>query len=86
MRWGLPLCLALLLSGCASQFGLADPYGNLYGNYYNHGADYRWQMLTCEQAIDDQSVPDARRKQFMRCCMGAHGVPIPDLASCPAVG
>ena len=63
---------------------LTDPYGNQYGGWYNHGANYRWQMTTCEQAIDDQAVPNAERKLFMRCCMWRHGVPIDDAQTCSA--
>jgi hypothetical protein len=71
----------LALSAC-SLVTLTDPYGNRYGDYYNHGANYRWQMTTCEQEIVDDSVPNAGRKQFMRCCMWRHGVPIDDAGSC----
>jgi hypothetical protein len=76
---------ALFLGGC-SYFQLVDPYGNVYGDFYNPGSTYRWQMLACEQAIDTDAVPGAQRRNFMHCCMGAHGVPIPDLAACPATG
>jgi hypothetical protein len=79
------LCLLTALSGC-SYFQLVDPYGNVYGDFYNPGSTYRWQMLACEQEIDTGAVPGVQRKMFMRCCMGAHGVPISDLASCPATG
>jgi hypothetical protein len=63
---------------------LTDPYGNRYGGWYNHGANYRWQMTTCEQEIVDTAVPNADRKHFMRCCMWRHGVPIDDSQSCSA--
>jgi hypothetical protein len=76
-------CLALALAGC-SLFVLTDPYGNRYGDWYNPGADYRYQLAACEQAIDDQKVPNAERKHFMRCCMWRHGVPIDDAQSCGA--
>ena len=75
--------VAVLLGAC-SLFVLTDPYGNQYGDYYNHGANYRWQMTTCEQAIVDESVPNAERKHFMRCCMWRHGVPIDDAQTCGA--
>jgi hypothetical protein len=79
------LFMLLALAGC-SYVRLADPYGNVYGDFYNPGSTYRWQMLACEQAVDDQAVPNPQRKAFLRCCMGAHGVPVHDLASCPATG
>ncbi|HXQ52770.1 MAG TPA: hypothetical protein VN802_16875 [Stellaceae bacterium] len=75
--------LALALGAC-SVVTLTDPYGNQYGGWYNHGANYRWQMTTCEQAIDDQAVPNAERKHFMRCCMWRNGVPIEDAQTCSA--
>jgi hypothetical protein len=75
--------LALALAGCGLT-ALTDPYGNVYGDWYNHGANYRWQMTTCEQAIDDQAVPNGERKHFMRCCMWRHGVPIDDAQTCTA--
>ena len=80
------LMLALAAGGC-SLVTLTDPYGNRYGDYYNHGANYRYQLTTCEQEIDDHAVPNAGRKLFMRCCMWRHGVPIDDAQSCgPATG
>ncbi len=80
---GAGLGLALALAGC-SMFTLTDPYGNRYGDWYNPGANYRYQLVTCEQEIDDQKVPNADRKHFMRCCMWRHGVPIGDAQSCGA--
>jgi hypothetical protein len=74
---------ALLLAAC-NALVLTDPYGNQYGGFYNHGADYRWQLTTCEQEIVDGAVPNADRKHFMRCCMWRHGVPIDDAQSCSA--
>jgi hypothetical protein len=78
--------LVLLAAAGCSLVQLTDPYGNVYGDWYNHGAQYRWQMTTCEQEIVDRNVPNAERKAFMRCCMWRHGVPIDDAASCGAVG
>ena len=78
------LLVALLLLGGCSMVQLTDPYGNVYGDWYNHGQQYRWQLATCEQAIDDRHVPDPQRKEFMRCCMWRHGVPIDDAAQCKA--
>ena len=75
--------LALALAACGVAV-LTDPYGNRYGGWYNHGADYRWQMTTCEQEIVDGAVPNGDRKHFMRCCMWRHGVPIDDAQTCSA--
>jgi hypothetical protein len=75
------LALPLMLAAC-SLITLTDPYGNTYGDWYNHGTDYRWQLTMCEQAIVDGAVPNADRKRFMRCCMWRHGVPIDDPGSC----
>ncbi len=77
------LAAALVVGGC-SLVQLTDPYGNVYGDWYNHGAQYRFQLDTCEHEIDDRNVPDPQRKNFMRCCMWRHGVPIDDAASCTA--
>jgi hypothetical protein len=77
------LWLALALGGCGVAT-LTDPYGNQYGDWYNHGGGYRYQLATCEQEIDDRAVANAERKHFMRCCMWRHGVPIDDAASCGA--
>jgi hypothetical protein len=82
-RVGGALAAMFVLAAC-SLVTLTDPYGNRYGDWYNHGANYRWQMTTCEQAIVDAAVPNAGRKQFMRCCMWRHGVPIEDAQSCSA--
>ena len=80
------LLLLALLAGC-SAVTLTDPYGNAYGDWWNHGDAYRWQLTTCEQEIDDRAVPNDGRKQFMRCCMWRHGVPIGDSGACgPAAG
>jgi hypothetical protein len=81
--WSAPaaLLLAGVLAACG-MFTLTDPYGNSYGGLYEPGAGYRWQLATCEQAIDDRHVPNAGRKDFMRCCMWRHGVPVEDAQSC----
>lgn len=83
-RWTLP-ALAVLVAGC-SLVQIRDPYGNVYGDWYNHGAQYRYQLGLCEHEIDDRNVPDPARKTFMRCCMWRHGVPIDDAQSCSATG
>jgi hypothetical protein len=75
--------VVFLLAACGA-FALTDPYGNHYGDWYNRGADYRWQLTTCEQEIVDGAVRNAERKHFMRCCMWRHGVPIDDAQSCAA--
>lgn len=66
----------LLAAAACSMVVLTDPYGNSYGDWYNPGANYRYQLATCEQAIDTQNVPNADRKRYMRCCMWRHGVPV----------
>jgi len=78
LRWLLPLGF---LAGC-SLVQLTDPYGNVYGDWYNHGQNYRWQLTTCEHEIDDRHVPDPARKHFMLCCMWRHGVPIDNPETC----
>jgi hypothetical protein len=79
------LVLAFVVGGCG-LVQLADPYGNVYGDWYNHGQQYRAQLATCEHEIDQRGVPDPRRKGFMRCCMWRHGVPIDDAGACAATG
>jgi hypothetical protein len=83
MRGAAILWLGVVLGGC-SLVQLTDPYGNVYGGWYDHGGQYRWQLVTCEQEIDDHAVANAGRKLYMRCCMWRHGVPIDDAASCGA--
>ena len=53
----------LCLAAC-SLVTLTDPYGNRYGDWYNHGANYRWQMTTCEQEIVD-TLGAQRRAQAL---------------------
>ena len=79
------LWLAPVLVGC-SLVTITDPYGNRYGDYYNLGDQYIWQLSTCEQEMAAQPVPPHQRKLAMRCCMWRHGVPIDDAASCAAAG
>ena len=79
----LVLALLLAVTGC-SMVQLTDPYGNVYGDWYDHGNQYRWQLTTCEQEIVDRNVPNGERKGFMRCCMWRHGVPIDDPKGCEA--
>ena len=79
--------LLLLGLGACTTFSLVDPYGNVYGGWYNHGGAYRWQLDTCEQEVSQGAVPNPGRKLYMRCCMWRHGVPIDDPESCgPAKG
>lgn len=79
-----PLLLLLpLIAGC-SLVTISDPYGNLYGNWYNHGGQYTWQLSTCEAQMKTQAVPPMERKHAMRCCMWGHGVPVTDPQSCGA--
>jgi hypothetical protein len=84
-RWAgaLAASATFALAACG-MFVLTDPYGNSYGGWYDHGEQYRYQLVACEQAIDDEHVPNAKRKHFMRCCMWRHGVPIDDPETCGA--
>ena len=77
----LPLALA-----CCSLVTTADRYGNTYGDWYNHGSQYGWQLSLCENTLDAQHVVPQDRKLAMRCCMWRHGVPIDDPQSCGATG
>jgi len=78
-------CLAAagVPAGCSSVFGIADSYGNTYGDWYNPGRDYQWQLQACEQETASPKIPAASRPLHMRCCMHAHGVPIDNPQSCP---
>jgi hypothetical protein len=75
------LCLSLLLVGCGVA-AITDRYGNPYGDWYNPGSNYRWQLDACEQQMAQQSIPDLQRRRAMRCCMRDHGVPIDDPEKC----
>ncbi len=74
---------ALGLGACAA-FAITDRYGNLYGDWYNPGENYRWQLEVCDQQVDKPEIPPAARKLAMRCCMRAHGVPIDNPQYCGA--
>lgn len=80
-RWRHILWLAPALAGCG-LVAVSDPYGNQYGDWYNPGEHYRWQLATCEAALAQSSVPPPERKAAMRCCMWRHGVPIDDAETC----
>jgi hypothetical protein len=80
-RFGLAL-LGLTLGAC-SAVTIADRYGNIYGDWYNHGATFAWQRDLCERAMDEGAVPPRQRKAAMRCCMHDHGVPV-DATGCAA--
>jgi len=77
------LWLALALSGCA-MWTMTDPYGNVYGDWYNHGEQYRWALDGCEHEVVDRSIANPLRKRFVQCCMWRHGVPIEDPTGCSA--
>ena len=80
--------LAILLSGAilagCSLVTIADRYGNEYGGWYNHGADFAWQRDLCEGEMERHNVPAPERKLAMRCCMRDHGVPIDPPPQCSA--
>jgi hypothetical protein len=77
--------LASMLGAC-SLTTLADRYGNQYGDWYNPGGGYAWQLRLCEGEMDARSVPLIERKCAMRCCMHDHGVPVDAEAGCSANG
>jgi hypothetical protein len=72
------------LTGCSSLFGATDSYGNTYGDWYNPGQNYQWQLQACEQETASPKIPLASRSQHMRCCMHAHGVPVDNPQACTA--
>jgi hypothetical protein len=73
--------VTLVLAACGIAV-ISDRYGNQYGDWYNPGGDYRWQLDACEHQVEAQNIPLAERKLAMRCCMYAHGVPIGDPQDC----
>ena len=75
--------LALTLASC-SVVTIADRYGNTYGDWYNPGGDFAWQLDLCEHAMEQGAVPARQRKAAMRCCMHDHGVPVDDTQGCAA--
>ena len=75
--------VALVLGACGIA-SISDRYGNQYGDWYNPGSGFRWQLDLCEHQVETRDVPPAVRKLAMRCCMWAHGVPIGDARSCQA--
>jgi hypothetical protein len=75
--------LALFVSAC-SFTTIADRYGNEYGDWYNPGGNFQWQLNLCEQQMDTRSVPAPERKLAMRCCMRDHGVPVDVESGCAA--
>ncbi len=74
---------AIMLGGCAAVT-ITDRYGNQYGDWYNPGENYRWQLDLCDNEINKSEIPPGLRKLAMRCCMHAHGVPISDPQDCLA--
>jgi hypothetical protein len=74
---------ALALAGCG-LFTIDDPYGNSYGNFFDYGNQYSWQLATCEADPGlAQAVPEMRQR-WMQCCMWRHGVPLDDAKGCDA--
>jgi hypothetical protein len=74
---------AAVLWGC-SFTTIADRYGNQYGDWYNPGGNFTWQLGLCEQQMESKDVPPMQRKLAMRCCMHDHGVPVDSVAGCAA--
>lgn len=79
------MSLALVLGAC-SMFAIADRYGNQYGDWYNPGESYRWQLDACDKELELQNISPTARKLAMRCCMRARGVPIADPQYCSGQG
>ena len=76
--------MALVVVGC-SAVSISDRYGNEYGDWYNPGSGYRWQLDLCEHQIQTGTAgASLDRRLAMRCCMQAHGVPIADPHECRA--
>ncbi len=80
----LGICLFVAALGACSFVSIADRYGNEYGDWYNPGGNFTWQLDLCERQMDAQSVPPMSRKAAMRCCMRDHGVPVDDALGCSA--
>ena len=80
MRLGY-IFVTLVVAAC-SIAAISDRYGNEYGDWYNPGAGYRWQLDLCEHQVEAKATPLPERKFAMRCCMYAHGVPIDEGQTC----
>jgi hypothetical protein len=70
--------------GACSFTTIADRYGNEYGDWYNPGSHFTWQLDLCEHQMESGNVPPMQRKAAMRCCMRDHGVPVDDMQGCAA--
>lgn len=73
---------AALVLGACGVASISDRYGNQYGDWYNPGSGFRWQLDLCEHQVEKQATPPPERKLAMRCCMYAHGVPIDEAQTC----
>lgn len=80
----LGLCLFTAALAACSFTTIADRYGNQYGDWYNPGGHFAWQLDLCEQQMEQQNVPLMQRKASMRCCMRDHGVPVDNVQGCGA--
>jgi hypothetical protein len=80
----LGMCLFAGALAACSFTTIADRYGNEYGDWYNPGGNFTWQLGLCEQQMEQQGVPPVQRKSAMRCCMHDHGVPVDNLRGCSA--
>lgn len=78
------ISLLLIALGACSFTTIADSYGNQYGDWYNPGGGFTWQLGVCEQQMQTQQVPAMQRKLAMRCCMHDHGVPVNSTVGCSA--
>ncbi len=73
----------LVLGGCGGGPGsIEDHYGNSYGDFYNPGRDFAWQIRTCEQEMESYNIPLTTRPYAMQCCMWLHGVAMDEPPQC----
>lgn len=82
VRYLVVLLGVLPLAGCSSVYGVTDSYGNTYGNFWNSGQNYQWQLDLCEKETADPAISPPTRPYHMRCCMYHHGVPIDNPQTC----
>jgi hypothetical protein len=80
----LGMVLVVMALGACSFVSIADRYGNQYGDWYNPGGNFTWQLDLCQKQMETQSVPAMDRKLAMRCCMRDHGVPVNSSVGCSA--
>ena len=80
----LAIAVSFIALGACSFVTIADRYGNEYGDWYNPGGNYRWQLGVCEHDMEARGIAPSDRKLEMRCCMRDHGVPGDSPPACHA--